>query len=261
VEYVTFISQQQAWRLYRGVGSDGPLLKALPDAPLLHDLSAASPPILWVQTQSSGQDKPLIQRVSLPSLTSETIAWNGGRLGAVASSPDGQRAVVLELPSNINEQTRLWLWSGSSWNSVESQIVPDISSKLSWLEASRIVCETNERKISILDLETGSAEIGPSGCCPAAASDIREWYAISHGRVLRFPFEHSFGHPPTTLDDFSFGNVTTLRVTRDGVVFTWTEPKIGYRSKGYIQKRGERRKRFPEIDAGIGAVLGPFENI
>jgi hypothetical protein len=118
-----------------------------------------------------------------------------------------------------------------------------------------------DRKLNILDLDSGKTEIGPSGCCPAAAGDIKEWYALSGGRVMRFPFEQSFSHQPTALGDFDFGNVTTLRVTRDGNVFTWREPRFGYRSKAYIQQRGRARQRFRLIDDGIGAVLGPFESV
>jgi hypothetical protein len=123
------------------------------------------------------------------------------------------------------------------------------------------VYESVDRQLTILDLVSGHIEIGPSGCCPAAAGDIREWYALSSGRVVRFPFEQSFSHPPTALGGFDFGNATTLRVTRDGNVFTWTMPRWGYRSKGYIQQRGRSRKRFRLIDEGIGAVLGQFDNV
>lgn len=199
--------------------------------------------------------------MKLPSLSREHLAWNGGRVGALASAPDGRRVVALELPSDTSEQPALWLWDGNSWNAVKQQVISDISSKLAWLDGTRIVYESVNRQLTILDLATGHIEIGPSGCCPAAAGDIREWYAISNGRVVRFPFELSFTNPPTALDGFDFGNVTTLRVTRDGNVFTWTEPRWGYRSKGYIQQRGPSRKRFRLIDEGIGAVLGPFVNM
>jgi len=259
--YVTFVNQQRTWGLYRGIGGDGELLSELNDALALHDLSAAHQPILWVCSQSSGSENVSIQRVKLPALSSESIAWNGGRVGALASAPDGEQAVTLELPSDTDEQPRLWLWDGHSWNAVEGRVAPDISSKLAWLDETRIVYESVDRLLTVLDLDTGQVEIGPPGCCPAAAGDLREWYAISNGRVARFPFEQSFRHPPASLDGFTFGNVTTLRVTRDGEVFTWTEPRFGYRSKGYIQQRGQLRKRFQQGDEGIGAALGPFDNM
>lgn len=259
--YVTFVDHQRTWRLYRGVGGEGEVIKDLNDATPLHDLTAAHEPILWVCSQSSSNQESSIERVQLPSLSGEHLAWNGGRVGALASAPDGQEAVALELPSNTSEQPALWLWDGNSWNAVKHEVISDISSKLAWLDGARIVYESVARQLTVLDLVTGHIEIGPSGCCPAAAGDIREWYAISNGRVVRFPFEQSFSHPPAMLDGFSFGNVTTLRVTRDGAIFTWTEPRFGYRSKGYIQQRGQGRKRFRHIDEGIGAVLGPFDNV
>jgi len=259
--YVTFVDLKGEWRLYRGVGDEGELINDLKAATPLHDLAAAHDPILWVCSQSSGSQQTSIQRVQLPALSREHLAWDGGRVGALAGAPDGRQAVALELPSDINQQTALRLWDGDSWNAVEHQVIPDISSKLAWLDGARIVYESMERRLTILDLVSGQVEIGPAGCCPAAAWDIREWYAISSGRVVRFPFGQSFSHPPTALDGFNFGNVTTLRVTRDGNVFTWTEPRLWYRSKAYIQQRGASRKRFRLIDEGIGAVLGPFDNV
>jgi len=259
--YVTFVDHQRTWRLYLGLGGEGEVIKELNDATPLHDLSAAHVPILWACSQSSSNQETSIQRVKFPTLSCEQLVWNGGRVGALAAAPDGQQAVALELPSNTSEQPALWLWDGNSWNAVENQVIPDISSKLAWLDGARIVYESVERRLTILDLVTGHIEIGPSGCCPTAAGDIREWYAISNGRVAHFPFEQSFSHLPTMFDGFSFGNVTTLRVTHDGDVFTWTEPQFGYRSKGYIQQRGQSRKRFRQIDEGIGAVFGQFDNV
>ena len=252
--YITFIDLKGKWRLYRGTGAEGELIKELDPAMALHDLSAAHGPLLWVCGQTSGS----IQRVKLDDLSREDVNWTGGRVGAIAGAPDGQRCVALELPSDVGRQTTLQLWNGSSWTIVQTNLIPDISSKLAWLDGSKIVYESVERKLTILDLDSGQTEVGPAGCCPAAAAGIREWYAISAGRVLRFPFEKSFANQ-TTVDEFNFGNMTTLRVTGDGNVFTWTEPKWGYRSKGYFQERGKPKKRFGILDEAIGAVLGPFD--
>jgi hypothetical protein len=252
--YVTFVDLKGKWRLYRGVGAEGDLINELDSATLLHDLSSARDPLLWV----CGQTSASIQRVKLGDLSSEDMNWSGGRVGALASAPDGQQCVVLELPSDVGPQPTLRMWNGSSWMQIHTNVMPDISSRLAWLEESRIVYESLERRLTILNFVSGATEVGPAGCCPAAAAGMREWYAISAGRVLRFPFEKSFANL-TTLDEFNFGNVTTLRVTSDGNVFTWTEPKWGYRSKAYFQERGKRRKRFRLIDDAIGAVLGPFD--
>jgi hypothetical protein len=260
--YVTFVDLQGRWRLYRGVGDAGEILCDLNDATPLHDLSAAREPILWVCSQSSSSNQETsVQRVTLPALSSEPVAWNRGRVGALAAAPDGRQVVALELPSETSQQPALWLWDGNYWKGIKQQVISDISSKLAWLDDARIVYESTDRRLTILDLVSGETEIGPSGCCPAAAADIREWYALSSGRVVTFPFEQSFSNPPTALAGFDFGNVTTLRVTRDGNVFTWTEPRWGYRSKGYLQERGQARKRFPPLDEGIGAVLGQFESV
>jgi len=259
--YVTFVDLRGNWRSYRGAGDAGEVINELNAAIPLHDLAAAHEPVLWVCSQSSSNEKTSVERVMLPGLTREHVPWNGRRVGALASAPDGRQAVALELPSDVGQQPSLWLWDGNSWNAVKHQVIPDISSKLAWLDGSRIVYESIDRRLTILDLISGQVEIGPAGCCPAAAYDLREWYAVSSGRVVRFPFEQSFSHPPAVVDSFNFGNVTTLRVTRDGDVFTWTEPRFGHRSKGYIQQRGQSRKRFRLIDEGIGAVFGPFDNV
>jgi hypothetical protein len=80
-------------------------------------------------------------------------------------------------------------------------------------------------------------------------------------RVVRFPIDHPFAAAPDPVTDFDIRNVTTLRVSHDGNVVTWTEPRWIYQSKGYVQRRGEarRRFRFRNIDEGIGAVLGPYD--
>ncbi len=258
MEYVTFANQKRTWRLYRGTGRDGEVLAERSDSLSLLDLSAAQQPVLWVCSQPVDNQRSIVQRLILPELRIEPIAWDGGRIGALASAPNGEQALALELPNQPNEQPGLWLWSGHSWTSVDSQVIPDISSKLAWLDAARIAYESNSRQVTVLHLDTRGVEVGPPGCCPAAAGEIGEWYAINQGKVLRFPFEEPFRHAPATLDSFKFGHVLTLRVTHDGQVCTWTEPRFLYQSKGYLQARGRSRQRFREIDDGIGAVLGPY---
>jgi hypothetical protein len=58
-------------------------------------------------------------------------------------------------------------------------------------------------------------------------------------------------------DGFDFGTATTLRVTPDAQVFTWTEPRLLYQSSGYLQRRGDRKTRFRAAERGLGAVVGP----
>jgi hypothetical protein len=259
--YLTFINQRQTWRLYRGIGSDGALLVERSAMPPLHDLSAAEQPVLWVSSQDTSE-RQIVQRLTLPDLQNESISWRGGRIGALASAPDGRQAVALSLPDGIDEQPRLWLWNERSWEEVESQMAPGISSKLAWLDHARVVYESFERRLTLLDLNTGRTMSGPPGCCPTVAISRREWYAVSADRVARFPLTESFGNrrvEQATLEGFTFGEVTTLRITHDGQVCTWTEPRPLHRSKGYVQQRGGRRRRFRAIDAGLGAVVGPYD--
>jgi hypothetical protein len=258
--YVTFVSEQHSWRLYGGLGAEGKLIAERHDALPLHDVCAASRPILWGCGPSSAAEKAVVVRASLTPLSSQEVPWSGGRIGAVACERSGDRAAALELPSRTDERPRLWLWASPSWTVVETRIVPDISSKLAWLEGSRIVYESVERRLVVLDHASGQAEVGPPGCCPSAAGAAHEWYAIAAGKVMRFSVERPFASAPSAIDAIDFGNVTTLRVTDDGKVFTWTEPTIGYGSRGYLQKIGERRRRFAAIDRAIGAVVGPYEN-
>src|SRR6476619_245984 len=186
MDYVTFVDVLGTWRLYRGVGAEGAVISDLNSATLLHDLSAAHEPILWLCSQSSSGQDTEIERVQLPALNRERVAWNHGRVGALASAPNGRQAVALQLPSNVGEQPALWLWGGNSWNLVKQEVISDISSKLAWLDEARIVYESIERKLTILDLTSGNTEVGPLGCCPAVAADLREWYALEGGRVVRF---------------------------------------------------------------------------
>lgn len=257
-EYVTLIGQAQVWRLYQDIGITGELLIERENELQLIDLSGAQEPIVWLCGKSFSSQEMIIQKLHILDLSLERITWPGGRIGALTSTLDGRRAVILELAADPTQSPRLWLWNDGSWSAIAGQVTPDISSKLACLDESRIVFESIDRRLTILNLDTKSVEIGPPACCPASASDIREWYAISRGRVVRFPYEQSFRHTPTMHKGFDFSHVTTLRVTRDGQVFTWTEPRSLYRSKGYIQKLGRRRKRFPQIDNGVGAVLGPY---
>lgn len=258
MDYVTFVSRKRIWSLYRGIGSEGELLAKRDGSPQLIDFSAALQPFLWVCGQQGINQRSFIQRLTLPNLSIESVFWGGGRVGALASSPDAQQVVALELPDLLNEKPRLWLWIEPSWNAIEAQEVPDISSRLGWLDGTRIVYESVSRRLIILDLDSGNTDIGPDGSFPAVARNAREWYAISKGSVVHFPFDQPFKQPPTGLCGFGFGHLTTLRVSHDGEVFTWTEPRFMYRSSGYIQQRGKKRTRLRQIDEGIGIVLGPY---
>lgn len=259
MDYLTLVLEPRTWSLYRGVGSAGELLRQRLDPPVVSGMSPANTPLLWICGPNSDSDRPFVGSLRLSDLSTRFFDWDGGRIGAIASSPDGQEAVALALPSAPADRPRLWLWNGT-WNAI-AEIAPDISSRLAWLEEKRIVYESAARRLVVLDLGSGSADVGPVGFYPAAATDLREWYAVSEGRVSCFSFERPFQQPQAAVQGFAFREVATLRVTRDGRVFSWTEPRFGLRSKGYIQEGGRRRQRFRAIDNGvaIGAVLGPYD--
>jgi hypothetical protein len=258
LDYITVSGQPQAWQLCRGIGRDGELLMQRENEVQLVDLSGAQEPFIWVCGKSIGDQEIVIQRIHLIDLSVERIPWSGSRVGALACAPDGTRAATIELPAEGDLQPRLWLWNGEAWSAIPSERTPDISSKLAWLDDTQLAFESAERRLAILNLRTSHVEVGPPGCCPAAASDIREWYAIANGCAIGFSGERPFGRTTNIGKHFNFGHVTTLRVTRDGKVFSWTEPHSLYRQRGYIQKRGEQRRDFPQLENGVGAVLGPY---
>lgn len=261
MEYATFIGRGQTSQVYRGIGADGPLLGELSHAFPLHDFSAAGRALLWVCGYAADGRGTFVERLTLPSMHREQITWRGGRVGALVTNRDGQQAVALELPQDTAGRPALWWWHGSGWIAAPDQVIPDISSRLAWLDGSRVVFESAQRRLCVLDLDGGKTEQGPISYYPAAAADIQQLYAISQGQVVCFPFMHLFDSPPAILHGFSFRHVTTLRVTHCGNVFTWTEPRFIYRSRGYIQRRGHCRMRFQPIDKAVGGVIGPFDKL
>jgi hypothetical protein len=259
MEYLTIILQPRLWLVYGGVGVQDNLLGRREVTSSVVDMCAAQPPVLWICGRKE-EEGYFVERLNLPGLTSEPVTWNQGRIGAITAASNGRGAVVLSLPENRSAEPRLWLWSGTTWTAIETAIVPDISSKLAWIADERLVYESVNRSLVVLDLASGRVESGPSGFYPVAASDIREWYAIHEEQVVRFPVAQPFEQLPMPVEGFSFGAVGALRVTRDGRIFSWAEPRFGLRSKGYLQERNGRRLRFRFIDNGaaLGAVVGPY---
>jgi len=256
--YVTFIARQESWRLHAGIGSNGRLLTRRDKMPALLDLGTARNSVLWACTRQNQSGPTALYRVTLPNLDMESVSWAGHRIGAIASAPDGERAVVLTLPQDETEQPTLWFGNVSSWERISIQPKLDISSKIAWLDATRIVCESSQRQLIIFDMKTGSLELGPLGFYPVSASCVQEWYAMSGGRVVRFPFHESFRRSPFGIEGFALNEAATLRVSADGQVFTWTVPLALHRSTGYVQQKGKARQRFRDLDNGaaLGAVVG-----
>jgi hypothetical protein len=244
--YLTFASVDDRWRLHEDV--KGTVIATVEPAPQVHDLSAAVEPVLWLPTREA------VYRLTLPDLAAaERIPWDGERIGALACSPDGTRAVVVE---HDGEMPRLRMWDGSGWQHVAARARPDISSKLAWIDGSRIAYETSERRLLLLDTATGVDQEGPAGCCPAAAARIGRWYAIAGGRAVSFAAQDA---DPAPLEGFRMRRPTGLTVTADGEVCTWTEARSLYRVRAYVQRRGGRRRRLRERERGAAAVIGPYE--
>jgi hypothetical protein len=258
-QYLTFVSRRHHWRLYRGAGTTEFLAERANAEPVV-DAAAAVAPFLWLTCAGPG-GRGLVRRLRLPQLTAESIPWDGGRIGAVASAPDGDRAVILELPKDVECRPRLRLWTSTDWAPIEAQEQPDISSALAWIGGDAIAYESAARRLAVIELSSNRTELGPPGSSPAAAVERREWYAVSAGKVLTFPVDRPFDAAPRILEGFSFGTPFRLRFTNDGEVCTWMEPFFVKQIKGYVQRRGGRRRRLRELNDGLAMVVGPVEGI
>ena len=255
--YLTFVSVRREWRLHQDLR--GAVVSVRDSAPQVHDLSAASTPVLWLSCLGDDGVGRVIYRLSLPELASpERIPWEGERIGALACSPNGTRAVVVEVGDSVRAQPRLRMWDGSSWQHVDARAQPDISSGLAWLDHARIAYETRERRLLLLDVETGAHALGPPGCCPAAATRAAAWYAVVEGRVAALGIDEAFSGPPAPVEGFRFRTVSSLAFTQDAEVCSWTEARALHRHRAYVQRRGHRRRRFHERERGAGAVIGPY---
>jgi hypothetical protein len=258
LSYYTFVGRRRSWQLYRGVGI-GKIVERRDGDPIV-DVSGADRPILWLASLRADGGGGL-HRVSLPGLDAEGIPWTGGRIGAVASAPDGERAAVLELPDGLDEMPRLLVWRRDGWSSVTTSERPDISSALAWISADRVAYESASRRLSVADVGTGSADsVGPPGSSPTPVWRHAEWRAISDGSVVAFPSERPFEFPPRQVDGFSFRQPSRVRCSSDGEVCAWTEPWLVKQVRGYVQVRKERRRRLRELEDGLGAVVGPYES-
>jgi hypothetical protein len=260
MSYLTFVAGPRHWRLHLGIGSDGQMLAERQDVPELFDFSAGRSPILWTCAREPASGRTAIYRVNLPELSLEPVSWGGVRIGALATAPDNQKIVVLVLPANTRGKPEILVGDGHFWSVVPTRVNPDISSKLTWLEGKRIVYEADDRRLIYFDMESGFYSTGPCGSCPVASWSAREWFAISAGRVVRFPFDDPFGQQPARIEGLDLDKAVTLRASSDGQAFTWTVAQSLHRSKGFVQQKGDPRRRFRDLDNGsrVGAVLGPY---
>ena len=256
--YSTFVSSGYTWRLFSGIGDARTLVLALDGRPVLHDASAAVQPVVWVCGRRPDHAGDVVQRVALPSLRAEELPPAGNRVGAIASSPQGDEAVALTLPTDLGDMPSLRRWHGGTWQDLPSPVAPDISSKVAWIDGHRIAFESAARRLTVLDVDAGTAQSGPPGALPAAAVSAGAFYAAVAERVCRFSTAEPFSTDAQPVDAIAFGTVTSLRVTHDGNVFTWTEPRGLLQSKYFTQERTGQRSRLRDADEGFGIVVGPY---
>jgi len=129
---------------------------------------------------------------------------------------------------------------------------------VAWTGSRQLAYEASDRRLCVIDMASGAHQLGPTGRNPAAALAAREWYAVVGTQAMRFPVTAPFAAEPVPLEGFSVDDPASLRFTHDGNVCTWTEPKVLYESRGYVQAKGGERIRMRALDDGIGAVIGPY---
>src|SRR4029453_6280926 len=141
---------------------------------------------------------------SLPDLSVEQTVELAWRADAIAVAPDGERIVLLQ--SGTGEGPRLWLWSKSDSKSLAA--APDLSTRLAWIDESKIAYENRERQLCLIDAETGETTFGLPGHWPRAAQRTDQWYAITGTAAVAFSI-HDSGHTkPGRIEGISFGRVT-----------------------------------------------------
>jgi hypothetical protein len=255
--YLTLIFDRLSRRLYRGAGGRE-LMARVESRRVPSDFAATSRGVVWA-VGSAGERAGFVDRLSMPELEAESVRWDGRRLGAIACSADGRRAVVTDLPSAAGESVELRVWEEGIWSTVACRPAPDISSRLAWLDGARVAFESSERRLAIIDLASGQVDEGPPARCPAAAPGRGEWYALASGFVLRFPFRHPFGRPQDVVPLGGSRERDGLRVSDDGRFFAWQEPALGMRRRGYVADLSGGVRRLRGLDTGLGGVLGPYE--
>ena len=225
----------------------------------LIDFGTGTDPVLWMCRPDYDSPGTFLERVRLPGLVPERVATLNAKLSAIAVSSDGQRIVAIKISPVEGRTPDFMLWDGKNWSQVPSEVKPDISSRLAWIDDHSIAFESQARNLSILNLNTGVSEQGPTGCCPTRATDLRRWYGLCGGRALAFNADEKKRWESTGVEEFRIKNATSLSVTADGEVFTWTEPRFWFGSRTFIQKRGQVRICHHKLKEGTWAVLGPFK--
>lgn len=258
MDYLTFYGRWDRWQVLRGASDSDEVLGERANPPLLVDLSAAMDPWLWVCVSTPDRDRWWLERLRLPDLCVEETIPLERRTDALACGPDGRRVAVLCTSEDLAGPT-LWLGREGGWRSVAATSPPDLSSRLAWIGPSKIAYENRERRLTVLDVDSGETTIGIPGRSPAAAQATDRWYAVAGSRAVCFELDDHRLARPLPVDGVSFGRVTALRVTHDGEVFTWKEPRFWFGSKSFTQTRHDTRRRLRHGEEGLVGVIGPYE--
>lgn len=254
--YLTFYARTDRWQIFRGVGESGELLGARFDAPYLVDVASALDPSLWVCVSCQHRKRWYLERLGLPGLRVEESIELEGRVDALTCAPDGRRLALLE--SSHDEGPRIRIRGEEGWSLPKTASPPDLSSRLAWLDRSKIAYESRERRLCVVDLDSGEIRVGIPGRSPVAAQRAGRLYAVAGSRAVAFGVEDRELSEPARVEGLRMGRVSSLWVTHDGEVFTWRAPRFWFGTKLYAQARRGRRQRLRRLEDGLTAVLGPY---
>lgn len=253
--YLTFYARDDVWQVFQGTDDLVKPIGERRDPPRLADFCAGLHANLWICGSQRDGNHWFVEKLSLPGLIVEQTIDLGWRANAIAVAPDEERMVLLR--SGTGEEPGLWLWSRPTWKPLTA--TPDFSSRLAWIDESKIAYENRDRRLNVIDVETEEITTGVPGHWPRAAQRSDQWYAVSGGAVVAFSTSEPGPIEPGPVEGIAFGRVTSLQVTHDGQVFTWTEPRFWFGNKSFVQKRNGRRRRLRQLEDGELAVIGPYE--
>jgi hypothetical protein len=77
--------------------------------------------------------------------------------------------------------------------------------------------------------------------------------------MFRFELCAPFAVAPASLDSFDARAIVRYSITRDEAICSWSETRPLYRSRTYVQRIGQRRRRLAVRDGDLVVVIGPFD--
>ena len=255
VSYLTFYARTDRWQILEGIGETGKVVADRLQPPVLVDFAPLVSPWMWTCVTKGADSLTLIERIRVRTLHVEETHELDRPVQAIACAPDGRLAF---LQYGTTEQTQLRIRSEAEWSVVETVMHPDLSSRLAWIDDSRIAFENVERRLSVIDLDSGRTTVGPPGTFPTAAAGADRWFAIADGEVIAFDLDDRDLERPTPVARLAARRPTSLRVTHDGEVFVWTEPRLVFGTRSMVQRPPGRSHRMRELEDGLTAVMGPY---